>query len=241
MDAARRGFTLIELLVVIAIIAILAAILFPVFARAREAARKTTCMNNVKQLATGTMMYVQDYDEQFPQGGIACNVASADGTAGCLWGALREGNNRRGYGDTWQGGGTAVIQSYVKNMGIAFCPNNTKNGFAEGYLWNDQWIGAMANIGYPASKTLLMESYSFHDGGLYSRYCTTCTPGAVPNASFTVGFLDGHTKFINISRGCGSGLYATDAQCAGWSSCSGASANGNYVCSGASPNVPDFP
>lgn len=63
---SRRGFTLIELLVVIAIIAILAAILFPVFAQAREAARKTSCLNNVKQIATGYSMYVQDYDETFP-------------------------------------------------------------------------------------------------------------------------------------------------------------------------------
>jgi prepilin-type N-terminal cleavage/methylation domain-containing protein len=58
-----RGFTLIELLVVIAIIAILAAILFPVFARAREAARQTSCLSNLKQLGSGVMMYQQDYDE----------------------------------------------------------------------------------------------------------------------------------------------------------------------------------
>lgn len=62
----RDGFTLIELLVVIAIIAILAAILFPVFAKAREKARQTTCINNLKQLATGALMYVQDNEETFP-------------------------------------------------------------------------------------------------------------------------------------------------------------------------------
>ena len=60
-----RAFTLIELLVVIAIISILAAILFPVFAQARNSARATACMNNCKQMATGIMMYCQDYDEQF--------------------------------------------------------------------------------------------------------------------------------------------------------------------------------
>jgi prepilin-type N-terminal cleavage/methylation domain-containing protein/prepilin-type processing-associated H-X9-DG protein len=63
----RTGFTLIELLVVIAIIAILAAILFPVFARAREKARQSSCLSNVKQIALGTMMYAQDYDEMLPQ------------------------------------------------------------------------------------------------------------------------------------------------------------------------------
>jgi len=59
----RRGFTLIELLVVIAIIAILAAILFPVFARAREKARQTSCLSNVKQIVLAALMYCQDYDE----------------------------------------------------------------------------------------------------------------------------------------------------------------------------------
>jgi len=62
----RSGFTLIELLVVIAIIAILAAILFPVFAQAREKARQTSCLSNTKQIALGIMMYTQDYDESFP-------------------------------------------------------------------------------------------------------------------------------------------------------------------------------
>ncbi len=67
MSRRSRGFTLIELLVVIAIIAILAAILFPVFAKAREKARQTSCLSNIKQLATAALMYAQDYDEVLPQ------------------------------------------------------------------------------------------------------------------------------------------------------------------------------
>jgi prepilin-type N-terminal cleavage/methylation domain-containing protein len=67
MSRRRNAFTLIELLVVIAIIAILAAILFPVFAHAREKARQTSCLSNAKQLGTATMMYVQDYDETYPK------------------------------------------------------------------------------------------------------------------------------------------------------------------------------
>lgn len=65
-NVSRKGFTLIELLVVIAIISILAAILFPVFARARENARRASCMSNLKQIGLGMMMYAQDYDETFP-------------------------------------------------------------------------------------------------------------------------------------------------------------------------------
>ena len=80
----RAGFTLIELLVVIAIIAILAAILFPVFARARESARRTACLSNVKQLGTNWMMYVQDYDEQFPPSNTTVGVNAQWKPAGAL-------------------------------------------------------------------------------------------------------------------------------------------------------------
>ncbi len=91
----RKGFTLIELLVVIAIIAILAAILFPVFARAREKARQTSCLSNVKQLGLGFMMYTQDYDEMFP------NAIAPDGT---YW--------------------MDAIMPYVKNTQLYVCPSS---------------------------------------------------------------------------------------------------------------------
>src|SRR2546425_6474218 len=81
----RTGFTLIELLVVIAIIAILAPILFPVFAQARDKARQAACLSNLRQICTGLAMYVQDYDERLPnccQSGRACTwaVGGADTT-----------------------------------------------------------------------------------------------------------------------------------------------------------------
>ena len=247
----KRGFTLIELLVVIAIIAILAAILFPVFAKAREAARKTSCSSNLKQLALGAAMYVQDNDETFPQGGIVCNAASADGTAGCLYGALVGGGARRSYGDTWQGGGTAVIQPYIKNQGIAFCPNNSINNYGEGYLWNSQWIGAIARITYPAQKVMVMEADSFHDGDANNvRYCCG-TPSWNPPNWFIVAFIDGHVKTVRLDRGCGNpGIYSGNlAMCNGWQSCSGGPfnntppTNANYVCSaaGSGAAAADFP
>ncbi|MGI5818855.1 MAG: DUF1559 domain-containing protein [Armatimonadota bacterium] len=99
MQVQRRGFTLIELLVVIAIIAILAAILFPVFARAREKARQTSCLSNLKQLGLAALMYVQDYDETLPPYGTL----------------TPEGIRGHGYYD--------LIYPYIKNAELFICPS----------------------------------------------------------------------------------------------------------------------
>lgn len=103
----RGGFTLIELLVVIAIIAILAAILFPVFAQAREKARQTQCMNNLKQMATGTLMYSQDYDENLPMA-VYGPVPRPTGSGNCFF-TLFDG-----------------IFPYIKNLDILQCPSEPK-------------------------------------------------------------------------------------------------------------------
>lgn len=99
----RRGFTLIELLVVIAIIAILAAILFPVFARARENARRASCQSNLKQIGLGIAQYTQDYDEKL----IPARNNSANG----------------GNVAPWQ----HLVQPYVKSSQLFKCPSNTNN------------------------------------------------------------------------------------------------------------------
>jgi prepilin-type N-terminal cleavage/methylation domain-containing protein/prepilin-type processing-associated H-X9-DG protein len=100
--SARRGFTLIELLVVIAIIAILAAILFPVFAQAREKARGAACLSNVKQLGLAIQMYVQDYDETLPN--HAADTANfLDVKAPANW--------------------LKAIAPYTKNTQIFYCPS----------------------------------------------------------------------------------------------------------------------
>src|SRR6187551_124600 len=104
----RTGFTLIELLVVIAIIAILAAILFPVFAQAREQARQTTCLSNFKQIGLGVMMYVQDWDETYP----TSRLAKLPGGTDCGQKII-----------TWK---TQTIP-YVKNIDVYRCPSNTHN------------------------------------------------------------------------------------------------------------------
>jgi len=105
----RRGFTLIELLVVIAIIAILAAILFPVFAQARAKARQASCLSNMKQLGLAMMMYTQDYDETYPMSYYYRNGA----------------NSGNGY-IQWSG----LIRPYVQNNGIFVCPQHGVKGWA---------------------------------------------------------------------------------------------------------------
>lgn len=107
-----KGFTLIELLVVIAIIAILAAILFPVFAQARESARSTSCLSNMKQIGLALRMYSTDYDEKFPN----CRIY-IDPSVGCCNLSM-----------TWKN----VCQPYIKNKGIWGCPSNRSTTFAPG-------------------------------------------------------------------------------------------------------------
>jgi prepilin-type N-terminal cleavage/methylation domain-containing protein/prepilin-type processing-associated H-X9-DG protein len=118
----RRGFTLIELLVVIAIIAILAAILFPVFARAREQARKASCQSNLKQIGLAIAMYVQDYDETYPMANMGYSAPNPD------W--YGNTNNNPAYWYT-------IFQPYVKNKQLFICPTAGDIGqLSGGYGWN---------------------------------------------------------------------------------------------------------
>jgi prepilin-type N-terminal cleavage/methylation domain-containing protein/prepilin-type processing-associated H-X9-DG protein len=113
----RIGFTLIELLVVIAIIAILAAILFPVFARARENARRASCQSNLKQIGLGFAQYLQDYDSKYPYGGwVDTTLASPSSQP---WLSGEDGNHNAFY---WPN----VLQPYVKSTQIFVCPSATK-------------------------------------------------------------------------------------------------------------------
>jgi prepilin-type N-terminal cleavage/methylation domain-containing protein/prepilin-type processing-associated H-X9-DG protein len=117
--ATRRasGFTLIELLVVIAIIAILAAILFPVFAQARQKARQTACLSNMKQIGTGLTMYCQDYDETLPGNDPGQGYAAGFRQP---MGFMRPPAS--GIAETYRNWARDV-QPYVKNTDLLVCPN----------------------------------------------------------------------------------------------------------------------
>ena len=197
----RKGFTLIELLVVIAIIAILAAILFPVFARARENARKANCQSNLKQIATGLLMYVQDYDETF---GLAGGYNTNPPDCAVQW--------------------HIAIQPYIKNWKVLTCPSNNYRHCCTSYnYWNQisplapnyaalpglEFV-AMAQIQEPSRKILALDS-NHHavpdwNRAQYSNICPTSTgcAGGVANRvpencahmeGINVAFVDGHVKW----------------------------------------------
>ena len=186
----RNGFTLIELLVVIAIIAILAAILFPVFARARENARKATCQSNLKQLITGALMYAQDFDETFPKHGSACSGNPAQA------------------GDKCQ---LIKLDPYLKNTGVRNCPS--VRVYWGGYGWNIGTQYTQTGIPLPqiqeVSKLVLIAETAY--GG---PYVNASGPGSCPTGNgitnwacidtrHTDGsnycFADGHVKWSSYS------------------------------------------
>ena len=117
----RKGFTLIELLVVIAIIAILAAMLFPVFARARESARKIQCLSNIKNIAIAVQMYLVDYERMPPSEhrpevlNFYMDVAEADSVTDCVWEAGIKGNPYL----KWP----VILDEYVRNRDVWRCPS----------------------------------------------------------------------------------------------------------------------
>ncbi len=171
----QRGFTLIELLVVIAIIAILAAILFPVFAQARESARVTSCLSNTKQLAIGQLMYAQDYDEIIMASVIVDrNAVPVDAQIEGLW--------------------TTTIQPYIKSTQVLFCPSYNASNTARSLDAADcQGNGTPGS--YSASRIPPLTTYGpKHDGflanyGVALRFvggnCTQNSPHAYyPGSSF---------------------------------------------------------
>jgi prepilin-type N-terminal cleavage/methylation domain-containing protein/prepilin-type processing-associated H-X9-DG protein len=162
----KRGFTLIELLVVIAIIAILAAILFPVFAKAREKARQSSCINNMKQLTTALTMFANDHEEQYPSAFFNSRNFSSPGSSRVI--------------DQWK----EMLYPYIKTTGVFVCPSdpfgaekkvyadNREGDQPSSYRYNNTLVGrdadgapaipiALGSIASPAELIMIAESQPF--------------------------------------------------------------------------------
>ncbi|MGQ9731394.1 MAG: DUF1559 family PulG-like putative transporter [Candidatus Zipacnadales bacterium] len=195
----RRGFTLIELLVVIAIIAILAAILFPVFARAREKARQTSCLNNLKQIGLGALMYSSDYDEILPVGDRVNSVWWYD-----------------------------IIQPYIKNTQIYRCPSYLA-GATLGYgiskcMMCPHWCShtdwpAEAQIQRPAEIVFVADSQTWLACSWLVAWANVCAAMCNPdrqipantrhNEGSNLVFCDGHAKWM-AARAIGNSSWDQD-------------------------------
>jgi len=223
----HHGFTLIELLVVIAIISILAAILFPVFARARENARRASCMSNLKQIGLGVMMYVQDYDDRYPLNAWIPSVPQTDNsmpgakftislpstTPACTGGKCV----------SWMD----IIYPYIKSVQVFQCPSQRIStvpsyGYSSG-LSQHHWYqydiskypaGAdsgrvpvtLAQVQRPAEIFAIMDyniQYAVYanpsDFGSAARSATPATALRVlPHLDGgNVAYADGHVKWVN--------------------------------------------
>jgi len=207
----HRGFTLIELLVVIAIIAILAAILFPVFAQAREKARQTQCVNNIKQFALAVFQYVQDYDETYPMSVYRSRVNNQE----CAFTMI------------------AAIQPYVKNDALYECASARQLMDLDRF-WMDllgipdcsrfRWFSYVANFALfedgpnntitganqlpikMAELEFVAETTAFQDGHLTVQGGTgNCGLFNSPiegrhNETVSVGYADGHAKSLKVKK-----------------------------------------
>ncbi|MES2465032.1 MAG: DUF1559 domain-containing protein [Armatimonadota bacterium] len=216
----RSAFTLIELLVVIAIIAILAAILFPVFAQAREKARQTACLSNLKQLGTAFMMYVQDADETFP-------LQSTD-----PFGVYPYNDDaRKALGQPTVPSWFMGVQPYVKNYGILVCPSTaehpqlfvtnppyantsyTYNGLLGSILPTDAIpnpppIASIAEVARPA-ETVMNQDQALTWGRSQpgprwnaGNWCNVNSGESLTNihsAGMNINYVDGHAKWIKSS------------------------------------------
>ena len=216
----RKGFTLIELLVVIAIIAILAAILFPVFARAREKARQASCTSNLKQIALAELMYVQDYDERShgpTMHNVQFNYMGGGNCSGCFqryeanWGNVCAGPLPNFY----------PLYPYHKNHELWYCPSAAPGYRSYGWARGGE-NQKIATIQYPAQSVMFADARDCNIAWLPRHNgCCSSNPdlqgphphfvGDTHNEGANMAFWDGHVKWARTTSlpigGSGNGFY----------------------------------
>jgi prepilin-type N-terminal cleavage/methylation domain-containing protein len=216
----RRGFTLIELLVVIAIIAILAAILFPVFAKAREKARQASCESNLKQIAIAAISYAQDYDENGPNyGSMGRWYAAGEGCGGQKCGmATYYASDINGGGGANGGSLGEVLYPYVKNTQLFYCPSvgyDPNNAWPKINYWTTfvksgavttTWMTpSNLNLYPPAAMPIVLDCMTWNNARGLLPTTVGCGSDPTPagaagngahNGMWNVAYQDGHAKAV---------------------------------------------
>jgi len=235
----KRGFTLIELLVVIAIIAILAAILFPVFATARERARQASCLSNVKQFTLAALMYCDDYDNQWTWGNAQCGFTGTSNNGGRPGGQI-DPSNGRPFGNHCTVGSWINAYPYLKSNQITMCPSipgmtggapaqytDAKGGWCQWPMWG----------GYGLNNHLRQIAppwYGDPNSASYKAVTAPVPPLSVfPNASGTAFWAE--TSFGDyclsgatfVNKDLGSGFFMCPHE-----DCNAALVAGGYPCDG---------
>jgi prepilin-type N-terminal cleavage/methylation domain-containing protein/prepilin-type processing-associated H-X9-DG protein len=224
----RRGFTLIELLVVIAIIAILAAILFPVFARAREKARQASCQSNLKQIVLGVLMYTADYDQTYP---IATITATGPDTSTYACGNGGWCDNKAltlpisAPGQVRSDWVHARLDPYIKNTQLWVCPS--MGGTVSLTAWGVSYLSTLCTVNVwpnqclqkvpesalknsPAATPLYLDAIRWYEpGGSANMLRSTlqfsswgCSHGTSGDSPMNIGYCDGHVKSMPVSKAC---------------------------------------
>ncbi len=196
VNVKRRGFTLIELLVVIAIIAILAAILFPVFQKVRENARRASCTSNLKQISIAVIQYTQDADETMPR-------SVTNGTEGGWMFLTAQDGTPFVFPPTQPTKFTperGSLYPFVKSKGVYVCPDDASNQ-GNSYSINLWVVGlSIARFEQPAGTAIFIEeASSFQGGGTDDAHVDPANVSNAPTNRHTQGsvfaFQDGHAKW----------------------------------------------